>query len=123
MPNKCKKCTVDCVALVQATHEAITRTAINKLRLKVKKGGRIQLDLRQAVRKHPAGTVLPLHGPLEDYLANDAVIEVRLLVQVNECPDAAREQTVFLLRHLALLELRHLSQLVHGLATQVPIGG
>ena len=95
MPNKCKKCTLDCVALVQATHEAITRTAINKLRLKVKKGGRIQLALRQAVRKHPAGTVLPLHGPLEDYLANDAVIEVRLLVQVNECPDAAREQTVF----------------------------
>ena len=36
MGNKCPKCTVDAVVLVEPRHAPIAKVAINKLRLKVK---------------------------------------------------------------------------------------
>ena len=74
MPSKCHKCTVDAVVLVEPSHAAIARAAINKLRLKTKDERRVQLSLKTAVGEHAAGTELPAEGDLAQYLANDCII-------------------------------------------------
>ena len=77
MANKCPKCTVDAVVLVEPRHASIAKVAINKLRLKVKDERRIRLALKTAVREHAAGTELPIDAEdLNDFLANDAIIAV-----------------------------------------------
>ena len=78
---KCPKCTVDAVVLVEPRHASIAKVAINKLRLKVKDERRIRLELKTAVREHPAGTELPCDGDLSDYLANDCVLAISVLEQ------------------------------------------
>ena len=45
MPTKCKKCTVDCVVLVDPSYAAIARTANHKLRPKLKDERRVVLAL------------------------------------------------------------------------------
>ena len=76
MPNKCKKCTVDCVVLVEPDFDAIVRMAANKLRLKINDLSRLQLSPRNASGGFPAGYMLPNSGDLSAYLCNDAVVAV-----------------------------------------------
>ena len=74
--GKCKKCSVDCFVVVEPTHAAIARTAINKLKLRTRDERRVRLFLRSAVGDHAAGTALPAEGDLGAYLQNDAVVSV-----------------------------------------------
>ena len=89
-PNKCRKCTVDAVVIVEPQHAEIARVAVNKLRLKVKDYRRVCLTLKTTVREHSAGTVLPQEEDLSPYLTNDAIIAVSVqdLLPDNDAANA-----------------------------------
>lgn len=93
--NKCSKCTVDAVVLVEPRHETISSVAINKLRLKVKDRLRVRLVLKAAVREHASGTELPF-GDVSSYLENGCTImasvrETAIIAARRTNPDAERQ--------------------------------
>lgn len=80
MPGKCPKCVVDAVVVVEPTYDAVCAAAVNKLRLKLRDPvSRLELTLRKGVAGYPAGFVLPRERDLSAYLANDAVLAVKVL--------------------------------------------
>ena len=88
MANKCHKCTVDTVVVVEPAHQTIALLAINKLRLKVKEKDRIVLSLKRAGMGHAAGTILPKEADLSLWLQNDAVVMVDVSAAVGSSSSA-----------------------------------